>query len=210
MVNSTFYAQFNLDDLQTEQQTLAVYGVLKPPFQEVQEAAAACRLASGATPNQKTPDRMVRGLRENRTPVLADMFLDDVSSKRVLVVLTGELSNLCDLIDDLGSCPPGRYSTSPRLPRQEQRRLTAKDVEELCARYRAGASMNVLATEFGVHRTTVADKLRRSRVALRRQGLRPEDLETAIRLRAQGWSYERLGQQFSCDAETVRQRLKPR
>lgn len=68
--------------------------------------------------------------------------------------------------------------------------------------------MHELAAQFGVHRTTVAASLRKLSIPLRRQGLHGADLADATRLYGEGWSLARLGEQFKCDAETVRQSLK--
>lgn len=68
--------------------------------------------------------------------------------------------------------------------------------------------MKELAGRFGIHRTTVAEHLRRQAVARRRPGLTDRELDQARTLRMEGWSYQRLGERFGCDAETVRQRLR--
>ncbi|MEX5718205.1 hypothetical protein [Geodermatophilus maliterrae] len=74
--------------------------------------------------------------------------------------------------------------------------------------YEAGDAMTVLATRWGLHRTTVAEHLRRAGVALRRQGVSAEQLDVAIRLYGKGWSLQRLAERYDCDDETVRQSLK--
>ena len=53
----------------------------------------------------------------------------------------------------------GRLQTLP------QRRLSPTDADKLIAAYRTGASISQLATEFGIHRTTVAGHLDRRGVA---------------------------------------------
>jgi hypothetical protein len=65
-----------------------------------------------------------------------------------------------------------------------------------------------LAKRWGVHRTTIAEHLRRAGVAVRERGISAERLDEAIRLYAEGWSCQRLGERYDCNSETVRQRLK--
>ncbi len=76
------------------------------------------------------------------------------------------------------------------------------------AEYQAGDDMAVLATRWGLHRTTVAGILKRVGVALRRQGMPAERMDEAARLYGQGSSLERLARRYGCDDETVRQALK--
>lgn len=68
--------------------------------------------------------------------------------------------------------------------------------------------MVVLAKRWGLHRTTVAEHLRRCGVKLRREGLTPTALTEAVHLYGEGWPLQRLAERFACDAETVRQALK--
>ncbi|PLS80658.1 hypothetical protein CYG49_04565 [Candidatus Saccharibacteria bacterium] len=98
--------------------------------------------------------------------------------------------------------------TRPVKPRQPQRRLTAEQVEQLVREYEAGNDMTMLATRWGLHRTTVAGHLRRAGVTLRRQGIPDERLGEAVRLYEDGWSCQRLADRYKCDDETVRQALK--
>ena len=96
-----------------------------------------------------------------------------------------------------------------RSPKQRQRRLTPTDITELVAAYSGGADIKELATQYEVHRTTVANHLHENSVELRRLGVTDVALPEVIRLYvADGWSCQRLAERFDCDAETVRQALK--
>jgi len=55
-------------------------------------------------------------------------------------------------------CPPIRHPG-----RQVQRRLDPSDVSALIGRRTAGATIEVLAMQFGIHRTTVLAHLKRGR-----------------------------------------------
>jgi lambda repressor-like predicted transcriptional regulator len=67
-----------------------------------------------------------------------------------------------------------------------------------------------LAIEFGVHRTTVTQHLRRNGVALRRRGLDDQQIDQAVHLYRQGWSLARVGARLHVDAHTVRTALRAR
>jgi transposase-like protein len=80
--------------------------------------------------------------------------------------------------------------------------------DQLVAEYVSGASMLALARRWELHRTTVAEHLRRAGVAVRQRGIPAEKLDEAIRLYRGGWSCWRLAKRYNCDDETVRQALK--
>lgn len=67
--------------------------------------------------------------------------------------------------------------------------------------------MKLLATRWGLHRTTVAGHLRRGDVRLRRQGVSDTDLAEAARLYGEGWSCLRLAAHYDCAGETIRHAL---
>ena len=129
-----------------------------------------------------------------------------------LVALTGASLNFRTHVSRLSAGLPAvlrrRLQVHPVKQRQVQRRLTAKQAAQLAAEYEAGASMQQLADRWNLHRTTVADQLRRAGVAIRQRGIPPERLDEAIRLYGEGWSCQRLAERFDCDDETVRQTLK--
>ena len=54
-----------------------------------------------------------------------------------------------------------------RLSNPVQRRLTDTEIDDLVARYEARSTIEILASKFGVHRTTVMDHLRRRAVPRR-------------------------------------------
>jgi hypothetical protein len=63
--------------------------------------------------------------------------------------------------------------------------------------------MKELASEFGIHRTTVSSHLAGQGVQVRRGGLDEEQTAEAVRLYEQGWSSGRLGKRFSVSPDTV-------
>jgi|1185.fasta_scaffold301550_1 transposase len=100
-----------------------------------------------------------------------------------------------------------RVSDRSRPSRQIQRHLSADDVLSVIAAYEQGATIDELATRFGVHRTTVMAHLERQG-APRRCGTVTKNLNEATRLYEQGWSLARVGDHFGVDGETVRRALR--
>jgi hypothetical protein len=62
-------------------------------------------------------------------------------------------------------------------------RIESDDTTDaIIAGYRAGATVYELGGQYGIDRRTVAIVLKRHGVQMRRQGLRPEQIEEAVRL----------------------------
>jgi predicted DNA-binding protein (UPF0251 family) len=104
---------------------------------------------------------------------------------------------------------PSRRCSQPAVQRTKpQRRLRAGEVEQLLARYDQGATTQELAGEFGVHRSTALDIVKRHGVPVRRRGLASIDVPEARRLYStEGWSIARLASKFGVAQDTVRQAL---
>ena len=93
------------------------------------------------------------------------------------------------------------------LPR---RRLSPACIDGLVEAYRAGATINELAVEFGIHRTTVAAHLDRKGVPRRSEATVWDDfaLREAAELYATGLSLADVAHQFGIDAQTVANRFR--
>jgi lambda repressor-like predicted transcriptional regulator len=103
--------------------------------------------------------------------------------------------------------------SAPRLhgrpvTRQNQIRLKARDANALGAAYRDGQTVKELAQQYGVHRTTVTELLRRHGVERPHVGLANEQVLEACHLYSEGWSLARLGRRFSVDSTTVWRALR--
>src|SRR5665213_3492398 len=83
-------------------------------------------------------------------------------------------------VEGVDSPTPGGAARRPTKP--VQRRLTSSEVAAVAAEYEHGRSLEDLAREFGVHRRTVADHLKRNGIARRVNlpKLTPTDIERAI------------------------------
>jgi DNA-directed RNA polymerase specialized sigma24 family protein len=91
---------------------------------------------------------------------------------------------------------------------QVQHRLRDDEIDDLVAAYEGGCTVDELAEDFQVHRTTVMRLLKQRDVKTRRKhGLTPEQLDMAAELYREGWSLARVGERFHVDARTVRDTL---
>jgi len=124
------------------------------------------------------------------------------------VEVIGRYSNHCDqgerLQDLVEMVPNGLPRANVQTKKQIHRRLRQREIDELVAGYRAGATVYQLANEFRIHRGTVSLLLERHRVSLRNRPLSPAQIEQARVLYATGQSLAKVGKQLGCDANTVR------
>ena len=70
--------------------------------------------------------------------------------------------------------------------------------------------MYELGAQFGIERRTVSAILHRHGVPMRRRGLSPDQVETAIHLYNLGWSLARVGDHLDVDHTTVLTTLRER
>ena len=109
---------------------------------------------------------------------------------------------------------------STRQPREQQQRpakanpkLAKEAVAELVLAYRSGASVNQLATTFGIHRSTVKDHLRRAGVEIR-PGQPPKLTEImkdeVVELYKSGLSIRKIAVRFGVTDNPVHHALKER
>jgi lambda repressor-like predicted transcriptional regulator len=129
----------------------------------------------------------------------------------ILVDLVVHYSNLSEQGELLKECleivPKGPYLDTP-LPVQGQHRLENEETDALAAAYISGATVNDLAGQFQVHRSTVDEILSRKHVPRRRRGLTDDQIGSIISLYAEGWSLKQLGEHFGFHSETVGAALK--
>jgi DNA-directed RNA polymerase specialized sigma24 family protein len=99
---------------------------------------------------------------------------------------------------------PKHAASAPE--RQRQVHLPTQYQRELIERYKGGATQRELASQYGVHRTTVTKILERHGVEARR-GLHPDLIDEAIRRYAKGQSLAAVGRALGADPGTIRARL---
>ena len=97
-----------------------------------------------------------------------------------------------------------------RLSNPSQRRLSPTEVDDFIAAYQAGATINQLAADFDVHRTTVASHLDRRGVRRHHELTAWDDdtLGEAAELYEAGLSLADIADRFGIDAQTVANRFR--
>lgn len=95
--------------------------------------------------------------------------------------------------------------TGPIL--QRQRRLTEAQAIEMAARYEGGATVYELAAEFGCNRTTVAARLKKAGVTMRRQSPGSKLIDSMVGLYALGLSLAEVGDRVGTSPGTVHRYL---
>jgi IS30 family transposase len=88
------------------------------------------------------------------------------------------------------------------------KQLRESEVDELVAGYRAGASVYVLARQFGVHRGTVGRLLRSRGVDTTPVALTPAQVKLSAELYEEGWSLVKIARHFGVSENTVHRKLR--
>lgn len=137
-----------------------------------------------------------------------------VEFSTTFVDLLGQLSNPSDQVKQgiptLERPDLMAIGSSSNRPGRHVRRLSPTEVDTLIGRYRDGGTVNGLAGEFGIHRGTVMDHLRRHGIPRRSDAMRwtPEQLAQVTDLYREGLSAAAIGSQYGLDPSTVSKRLK--
>ena len=97
-----------------------------------------------------------------------------------------------------------------RLSNPVQRRLSTTEIDVLIAAYRAGATINELADQYGIHRSTVATMLDRDHVERHhsRTAWTSKTLADAAGLYANGLSLAAVAARYGIDPQTVANRFR--
>lgn len=95
-------------------------------------------------------------------------------------------------------------SSENQTRRRVRIRLNDIQVDELLVAYRSGRTTYQLATQFGIHRTTVSNLLLREAVAIRNASLTQDQTQDAVSLYRSGLSLAGVGNRLGCDPGTVR------
>lgn len=96
-----------------------------------------------------------------------------------------------------------------RLSSPVQRRLTNTEIDDLAAQYCAGSTIQTLAREFGLHRTTVMDHLERLGIARRTpRKLTDPDVIDAAKRYASGSTLAEIADQLGVALSTLTRELR--
>lgn len=92
---------------------------------------------------------------------------------------------------------------------QQQKNLSELEIQTICERYKNGASSYELAKEFGCHRRTISDTLKRNGVEVSHQATaKPELVKKIIELYAEMKTPKEVGAIVGIGGDTVRKVLK--
>lgn len=101
------------------------------------------------------------------------------------------------------------YSAKNQSITQQQKTLSDLEIRTICERYRNGASSYELAKEFGCHRRTISDALKRNGVEVsHRASKKPELVKKIIELYAEMKTPKEVGAIVGVNGDTVRKVLK--
>lgn len=95
-------------------------------------------------------------------------------------------------------------SRAVTAPRRKWRRLNDEVRAQVVARYSAGETTTVLATEFGVAKSTIIGILRANNVVVRRQPMMAQQVGEAARLYESGLSLSQVATALDVNQETMR------
>ena len=145
-------------------------------------------------------------------------FAQPLSFRQRRVVLTARFSNLACQNNNLhftrseaiSEADEPHVGKTNRPQKQQQRRLTPNETDQLIAQYVRGATVSQLARKWKIHRTTVMDHLKRHHVPTKahRRKLTDTDVTKASELYRAGDSLAKLGQWFGVDGKTIARELK--
>ena len=130
----------------------------------------------------------------------ADTQKYPVSLKHIALVKSGVL------VSKPATSSSNDYKTANRI-RQKQKRLAGDEINQLIAGYKSGPTVYELAVQFGCHRTTVSETLKRNGIKMRRTSLTEAQIKEAIKLYESGLSLVKVGRQIGANGETIRLRL---
>lgn len=92
---------------------------------------------------------------------------------------------------------------------QQQKTLSELEIRTICERYKNGASSYELAREFGCHRRTISDALKRNGVEVsHRASKKPDLVKRIIELYAEYKTPKEVGALVGVGSDTVRKVLK--
>ena len=92
---------------------------------------------------------------------------------------------------------------------QHQKRLSKLEIQTICKRYQNGASIYKLAADFGCHRRTISDTLKRNGIEVSHlASKKPELVKKIIELYAEMKTPKEVGAIVGVNSDTVRKVLK--
>jgi transposase-like protein len=106
-----------------------------------------------------------------------------------------------------GVTPPCAQHVATHERRERHRRLSATEREQLVSGYESGSTINDVARQLGLNRSSATAALNRAGVPRHQRGLTESDIDQAVAQYTAGWSLARVGAQQGVAARTVRSAL---
>lgn len=103
---------------------------------------------------------------------------------------------------------PESASVMSRPRVQTQRHLDGDGQAKVVAGYQEGKTMNDVARQFGLHRTTVRAILDRAGATVRPREMSSAQVNLAVKLYAEGLSLQAVGERLGFNAQTIANRLQ--
>lgn len=100
-----------------------------------------------------------------------------------------------------------RSASQPLHVARRPKKLPDADADAVVTEYLAGKTMNDIARERNLHRTTIAAALERAGVAQRPKGMNAEQVDHAVKLYTAGLSLATVGSRLGFTARTIRAEL---
>ena len=136
---------------------------------------------------------------------------------RILVVLARSFSNstpsaLCRAINAYRHLELSRTSCKRvgRVHPRRAKRLSDTQLARLAERYKSGATVYELASEFAIDRRTVSNHLKQQGVVMRLQPLTEETVNEIVRLYESGLPTSKVGKLVGISADSVLNYLRKR
>lgn len=111
------------------------------------------------------------------------------------------------VIQKLLAMTPNGCPVAPVLSRQAQYRLSKSEIERLLIIYQSGRTVNDLAADFQVNRTTIMAHLRRAGVPRRESKISDSQLREVVECYLAGQTLVQVGDRFGVDGEAIRRAL---
>jgi lambda repressor-like predicted transcriptional regulator len=104
--------------------------------------------------------------------------------------------------------PSATWEIAVRRRTQIQRRLSARESEELCGAYQSGKTIRELTVQFGIHKTTLTAVLERAGIDRRIRTISADEVAQAASLYNEGLSTAVIGARLGFSPETIRSNLR--
>jgi hypothetical protein len=129
-----------------------------------------------------------------------------VGAVEALSKTTYQTKRLLEIAEAWNNEPQANVWPSPTDCRTA-RPLRPDEIDKLAAAYQAGATVFQLATQFGLHRTTVGRHLKARGIDTRSAAITDDELKDIIELYRTGWAITPIAKHYRVSSTAIRDRL---